>query len=390
MLPTSPYYPDPDRDAFAQMLIRYLRSRGEPRTLRYDPERFALHLDDDQVALEARYQAFLAADGDTHDQVMDSLFQGMRPRVILSLADVLPKLRPVLHSGMVLANQSLQAAVEHLEIGRVATHPWLSDLSWGLVIDESNAFVPVTAEQIRQWSSRLDALLGHAQSIFAERPVEWRSLGAGLHQAICANQLAASRLLSSRQWLANLSLTQPVALAPARNCLLVADATQIAGLQHAIEIAESWALDDVHGLPPIMLQATEKGWEIYTPAFDSPVFPVFRAVQMKYLSQIYREQAFWLSKQDRAAYFPELAVARKAGEVVSYTVFSEEITEPQWLPVADEIAFFPQDESAVPVPVKWAAVAKEGLLKSVGAALNPPRYSIGQFPSQAWFGGKRS
>ena len=390
MLPTSPYYPDPDRDAFAQMLMRYLQSRGESRTLRYDPKRFALHLDDDQVALEARYRMFLAADGDTHDQMMDSLFQGMRPRAILSLADVLPKLSPVLHSGMVLANLSLQAAIEPLHIGQVAAHSWLSDLSWGLVIDESNAFVPVTAEQVRQWNSQLDALLRHAQSALWERPVEWRSLGAGLHQAICADQLAASRLLSSRQWLANLSLSQPVALAPARNCLLVADATQTVGLQHAIEIAESWALEDVHGLPPILLQATEKGWEIYTPAFESPVFPAFRAVQLKYLSHIYREQAFWLSKQDGAAYFPELAVAKKAGETVSYTVFSEEITEPQWLPVADEIAFFPQDESAMPVPVKWAEVAKEGLLKSVGTNLNPPRYCIEQFPSQAWFGGKRS
>lgn len=384
MLPTSPYYPDPDRDAFAQMLMRYLQSRGESRTLRYDPKRFALHLDDDQVSLEARYQTYQAADVEAHDQMMDLLFHGMRPRAVLSLADVLPKLRPVLHSGMVLAKQSLQAAVEDLEIGRVATHPWLSDLSWGLVIDESDAFVPVTSEQIRQWNSRLGTLLGHAQSTFAERPVEWRSLGAGLHQAICADQLAASCLLSSRQWLTNLSLTQPVALAPARNCLLVADATQIAGLQHAIEIAESWALDDVHGLPPIMLQATEKGWVIYTPAFDSPVFPAFRAVQMKYLSQIYREQAFWLPKQHRAAYFPELAVARKAGEVVSYTVFSEGITEPQWLPVADEIAFFPQDEDAMPVRVKWAEVAKEGVLRSVGTNLNPPRYCIEQFPAQAW------
>lgn len=346
MLPTSPYYPDPDRDAFAQMLMRYLRSRGDSRTLRYHPEGFALHLDNDQIVLEARYQAFLAADGDTHDQVMDSLFQGMRPRAILRLPDVLPKLRPVLHSGMVLANQSMQAAMEHLQIGQVATHPWLSDLFWGLVIDDSDAFIPVTVEQTKQWNSQLDALLGHAQNTLWEHPVEWRFLGEGLYQAICADQLAASRLLASRQWLANLSLTQPVALAPARNCLLVADATQIAGLQYAIEIAESWALEDVHGLPPIMLQATEKGWEIYTPAFDSPVFPAFRAVQLKYLSQIYREQAFWLSKQDGAAYFPELAVARKAGEIVSYTVFSEGITESQWLPVSDEIAFFTQDEGA--------------------------------------------
>lgn len=42
------------------------------------------------------------------------------------------------------------------------------------------------------------------------------------------------------------------------------------------------------------------------------------------------------------------------------------------------------------MPVKWAEVAKDGLLKSVGTNLNPPRYCIEQFPSQAWFGGKRS
>jgi len=100
------------------------------------------------------------------------------------------------------------------------------------------------------------------------------------------------------------------------------------------------------------------------------------------MAALYNEQRHWLMQSQALAgketvYIPELVAARAAdGSLINYTVVTEEVTLPHWLPKADTVVFMGKGEDASPLPLAWNLIVNKGLLKQVDVDLALPRYVL--------------
>ncbi|MCY1399000.1 hypothetical protein D9M71_140470 [compost metagenome] len=383
--PLHPAFPDSERDAFADLFMRYLRHRNEPRELHYDAAHFSLRLGADEVALEGRYAQFLEADAATHDAMMESLYQSVQPPADHALEQALPRLRPVLRSRARQANQRLMLAAKGVDLGGEALLPYVGDLAWGLVLDAPGGYQVVTQRQLEHWRLDLPTLL--QRSLGNLQPVRVEKLSPGLYQLTSADALVCGHLLHDT-WLASLGLSgTPVVMAPSRDLLLVADASQPNALAGLLERAEQPLFNGEFALSAQCLTPQEEqGWYRVDLPTDMAEYSTWRSQQLRHLARLYNEQGHWLKQTQPgdAPYIPELAIARgPGGQLFSYAVVSAAGDLAHWLPRADKVVFMPEGD-AKPLPVAWSDVQDSLGLAPVLPEEALPRFLIATFPTEAW------
>lgn len=379
--PLHPAFPDPERDAFADILLSYLRHRGEARELEYKPEYFTLRLGSDEVALDGRYQRFLAADAQTHDAMMDQLYSGMQPAQTYSLQQALPLLRPVLRSRARQENLRLSSVVAGLDVDHEALQAWVGDLAWGLLLDVPNGYQSVRQSQVSGWGLSMPELLKRALTNLPALSVN--TLSPGLYSLTSSGGLASGHLLNKGLRLPG----RPVVIAPNRDLVLIANADVPQALSALFKQAEE-AMGNEFALS--MQTLTLKGtsdWRPLALSESMDIYPIWRSQQLRGMAALYNEQRHWLMQSQALAgketvYIPELVAARAAdGSLINYTVVTEEVTLPHWLPKADTVVFMGKGEDASPLPLAWNLIVNKGLLKQVDVDLALPRYVLEGYPA---------
>lgn len=374
------------RDEFAGMLMNYLKMHTEPRPMTYRAEDFALVLGDQQVALESHYQRFLAASPKEHDAVMHSISLDLQPlQPISGYRQVQGLLMPVLRSRMQSNNRALQLKAQKIDAGEELLLPFAGDLAVGLVIDRPTMMQPVVEEDMPRWQVTAEAARRAAlANLLRDSAPSFEEVSPGIFQSAWADGYDAARLLSPPLF-KTLSLPgETIALASNADRVWATGGRNPKTILKLIELAADSLLNEGKPLTPDLLILKGDHWQLWTLAAIYPAYGQHRDLVKLWMQDVYEQQLAALKQiytdKNRDPYVATYAVARKDNRVESYTVWTEGIGVPIWLPETDTIVLVPEGEEPFPVP-RSRVEAVLGPLPVVANLKAPSRVEVRGFPS---------
>ena len=375
------------RDEFAGMLMNYLKMHNEPRPMTYRAGDFALVLGDDQVALESHYQRFLAARPKEHDAVMHSIYLDLQPpQPISGYRQVQGLLMPVLRSRMQSSNRALQLKAQKIDAGEELLQPFAGDLAVGLVIDRPTMMQPVVHEDLARWQVTAEAARSAAlANLLRVSAPSFEEVDEGIFQSAWADGYDAPRLLSPPLFKTLNLPGETIALTSNADRVWATGSRNPQTIVKLIELAADSLLNAGKPLTPDLLILKEDRWQLWTLAPTHPAYGQHRDLVKLWMRDVYEQQQAALQQiytdKNRDPYAASYAVARRDNRVESYTVWTEGIGVPFWLPETDTIVFVPVDEEPFHVP-RSRVEAVLGPLTAVSGLKAPPRVEVRGFPSK--------
>lgn len=375
------------RDDFARMLMNYLNKHNEPRSMKYRAEDFALVLGDDQVALESHYQRFLAATPQEHDAVMHSIHQDLQPLQPASgYRQIQGLLMPVLRSRMQSNNRALQLKAQKIDAGEELLQPFAGDLTVGLVIDRPTMMQSLAQEDLARWQVKAETARSAAlANLLRDSAPSFAEVESGIFQSAWADGYDAPRLLSPPLFKPLNLPGETIALASNADRVWATGSRNPQNIVKLIELAADSLLNEGKPLTPDLLVLKEDRWQLWTLETTHPAYGQHRDLVKLWMQDVYEQQQAALQQiytdKSRDPYVATYAVARRNNRVESYTVWTEGIGIPFWLPETDTIVFVPKDEEPFPVP-RSRVEAVLGPLPVVTNLKAPSRFEVRGFPSE--------
>lgn len=393
-------------EEFAEMVKTALKTRGEARTLRYEPVRFALIVENESgepqqlFGLAAMFDEYNTAHETERNSVIDrycSFFLGVNrnslPDTFAEAKDGLMliirhrylyqvmQMRLALEQGITAKSDELpqDQEIPHVIVG--------DDFAAGLSYDFPDAMIQITGRQLSKWGVSFDEVYQCALENLrkrSEKPLV--EAVTGVYISNWQDGYDASRILLT-DMIQNLPFKgTPVVMLPSAENMVMTGSDDLEGLASVLNVIEPMA-DKPRSMVgvPLVLRAGE--WVAFEMAPEHPLYERFRVLRISATARSYADQrgvvSEWLqSIGEPAVVTPYLATQRKDGSVSSCSVWPEGV--PCVIPRADSVVFTGDSQDSNQEVV--ACNTWERVLEVVGGLLkptpfHPELYRATRFPS---------
>ncbi|HIA50640.1 MAG TPA: hypothetical protein EYN91_00890 [Candidatus Melainabacteria bacterium] len=391
---------------FAEMVKAALQSRGEDRTLRYEPVRFALIVENESgepqqlfglaamfdeynTALESernavvdRYCSFFLGVNrnnlpETFEEAKDGLMLIIRHRYLYQVM----QMRLALEQGITANSDELpqDQEIPHVVIG--------DDFAAGLSYDFPDAMIQITGRQLAKWGVSFDQVYQCALENLkkrSEKPLVEAVTGVFIsnwQDGYDASRILLTDLIQSLPFQG-----APVAMLPSAENLVMTGADDMEGLASVLNVIEPMA-DKPRSMVGVPLVLRGGEWVPFEIQEGHPLYERFRVLRISATARSYADQrgvvSEWLqSIGEPAVVTPYLATQRKDGSVSSCSVWPEGV--PCVIPRADSVVFTGDSKESNQEVV--ACNTWEKVLEVVGGLLkptpfHPELYRVSRFPS---------
>lgn len=257
------------RDSFAKRVMERLREQGWLQPISYDPEGFTLWLGEPAgvVALHRIFHDWSKhprrAEAATFDEAIAFIHDLGPPPPFETAA---PMLRPAIRGRAVV--EAVLRDPTNADGTSVPTSQALGEhLTCHVALDRPSSLTLVDGEALKAWGRTFEECLEIALSnLRASNPVRFERHELGFLFAICEDHNEAARLMTPEVFTGLELEGDPVVVAAARNCVLVAGAKDIKALTLIGGFAPNYLED--HGWPlsyaPMILR--EGQWRGFRPS----------------------------------------------------------------------------------------------------------------------------
>lgn len=389
------FWGPPSRDKFAHLIMEELRKRGEARALNYDAGRFRIAVTGGSfMNLTNGYQEYCAAAAPKRSEVLKRFLSAWsapeRTQLPEAFEDVHPDLLPVVRSRFYYAAADLQGRAQGGK-GMDIPQQILGDhLCVSLVYDLPTAMRSIGQEDLDRWEVTFyEALEASLRNLEQMGPTAFMAIPEK-HIYISANHdnYDASRLLIL-DLIRRLEVRgDPVVLVPNRDTLIVTGTEEEEGLAFLATAAEK-SFQEPRPISAIPLVLQDDEWQTWQPAWNSPLAPTFRNLQLRSLGAEYNDQKDLLDDLHQQQQQDLFVASFKAYELPtdkqlrSFCVWVDGADS--LLPETDEVHLYrpgPNNSQGKVVAVaSWRQVQEVcgELLEPTG--LYPERYRVREFPS---------
>jgi hypothetical protein len=255
-------------DDFAERVIRRLRDLGWPHEVRYVPGKFAIETDDKGGVLNLRN---LFNDWRTYPrheraaQIDRAIAPVFESGLYETYEDAAPKLIPLVRSLTDLQGIALESDPPSLELWQ-PVRPIAGPLAALVAIDLPNSVSFLPHDKLEEWGKSFDEVFERSmENLVAESPVRFERMPEGFYLSDYRDTFDSSRLLMPELFVALQLPGDPVAVAIARDKLVVAGSQDISALNAmAAFVVEAFnqASRPMSWLPLIL---RDRAWEPFEP-----------------------------------------------------------------------------------------------------------------------------
>ena len=382
------------KDAFADLLRRKLGRQGEQRPIRYDKDRFCLHLGNDQtIYLKNVFEEYCAAPPAAKEEVLRRVIILQTPAEMATRFDeALPHLIPRVRERYFFSSLLLTFEAEgRTKLPDFAFKPLTEHFAVELAYDLPESSMQVMKQSLEDWKTTLDDALGLAHpNLQAMTTKPLKTLRPGLYVSPWTDTYAPSRLLLPEYLAGHAVKGEPVAAVANRDLLLLTGSRDPEGLE---EMARR--VHQAQSQPRFMtghaLVLSEGAWSNYIPEPDQPSYTDFQQLRQGSMAGFYEAQKTHLDviheRKGIDIYVASISLIRhkETNQVRSYCVWAEGVDA--LLPEADDVVFQRADASGgpdrkwTPVVAPWSTVRSRLESFMEPADGYPVRYRVKTFPS---------
>jgi hypothetical protein len=383
----------PDKNDFAQMMVKLLREAGEQRPIEYDQHEFLLRLGaETRVHLGNLYADYLAASRKDRVELLAKLARLTQPAQEMELSypsakdKLLPRVRERFYHEAVRLDAIYHGAKEN-EFKPMPTRLLNEHLTVEVVIDMPDRVGIVSQEQLNEWRVTFDdALALGRENLWKLSTKSFQQLGRGLYLSNVGDTHDASRMfLHDLVWQHEVK-GRHVVITPNRNVLLVSGSEEEEGLAKMIEMAEE-VMQQPRAQTGMAFELHDATWKPFFPPPQSPIYHRFRNLAIQSTARDYGEQKKLLDKifekRGKDIYIGEpIYFRKKDGSLFSMGTWARGVET--LLAETEFVAFGVADINGKPRSLGYAPwdrvheVARQLLHQSKDY---PPRYHVVDFPS---------
>lgn len=383
----------PNRDKFAQLVIRSILRAGEKRQLAYDRDDFRIHPQNDlktYIELDNLFDSYSAAEADARKDLMQVAVRSwfveineVPGKFDAAQHDLLPAIHPRWH---------FEQSLLQMRLGGSKPPEWPYDLlgehfAVSLIYDLPDAPQILPEVQFEEWGvTYFDALQAACLNLAEHGETVFGKVGdALLYVSNTRDKYDAARLVLP-DLIHQFELRgDPVAMIPNRDQLILTGADDAEGLMMMAALTEE-ALKQPEPILGIPLRLVKNEWTDWIPTEGHPAYLPLKILQMQSLGECNNQQKELLEKL-HAKTGDKLFVAsysgmksQETGKAFSYCVWTKGV--PSLLPRTDKILFVSRPE-ADDVVADWERV--ESVVGNLITPLDmyPARYRVSDFPTRA-------
>jgi hypothetical protein len=384
----------PNREKFARMVIAGIRRAGEQRKIHFDPERFCLRPESDDVSvmnLTNVYAEFCAAGKDLRPKLLSNLVRNWfadRRALPPAFGDVHPDLLPTVRSRTYFEFATLQLKLEGSRTAADYPQQILADhLAIGLVYDLPESMRTIVAQDLENWQvSFYEALEAACANLRQKEDPVFVSPHEGVYFSATGDNYDASRLILTDMMHQFDVRGEMIAMVLNRDTLAITGSDCMPGLK-IIAARARQALAEPRPISTIALRLAGDEWQEWLPPLDHSLHQEFALLRMQSVGQQYAEQKELLDEHYQRmrndVFVATFSAVRNAqtGAVNSYCVWSDGAVS--LLPKTDLVYFFRPGatERGIVASCRWDSLERE--LRPLIEPLDfyPPRYRVRSFPS---------
>jgi len=297
-----------------------------------------------------------------------------------------PKLMPVVRSvgGMALARQGVAGAAPKPGTQPVQ-RPLVADLAVGLVIDLPTSMAYVQEKALDDWGVTWEQALQDAIANLRGLPEHggWKQIAPGVWSGEWGDSYESSRLLIP-DLIYRVGISDPVAMAPFRDSLLVTSAANPEGIAKMVQIAHDALNDRGRWVSFELLRLDGTTWLPFTPTGEAATHQAQMMVRSR--AEDYESQRHildgQLEDQQLDIFVASCSLLRKGdGPITSYAVWSEDVDT--LLPEADSVVLIYKDgDKDWLTRLPWGVVREQFGHLMEPTDYVPTRYRLRQFPER--------
>ncbi|MCE9581190.1 MAG: hypothetical protein K8T20_01605 [Planctomycetes bacterium] len=381
---------DLDPAGFAAMFQARLRAAGERRPVTFDAGAFSLAVGGDiRIFLQNHYDEYRAAPPAEREALMARAVRAFAAPLEIpgDFAAALPGLLPRVRERVFHDFIAIRRQVEPGGFPEIPHRVFGGQFAASLAYDGPDSVAAVGAEALRGWKMGFeDALAAAAANLERRSGGDWERPAPGVLASPWHDDHDAARVLLI-DLVRGLGLPgDPVAVIASQNQVLLAGADDAAGLAAMGGLARE-ALKRPRAMSGAAIRLEGRNWVPFAPAGG-----VFRELRLHGVARDFHEQGELLKaafeKKGEDVFVAALMLFQnpKSGELSTLTSWAQDVES--LLPEAEGIAFGLM-ERGKPKGIR-AKVGWDVARRVLGAAmkdegLNPPRFRVSGFPTEAQF-----
>jgi hypothetical protein len=225
-------------DQFARRVMRRLHQLGWSRSIRYDPDAFAIVVDGDAGQL---FLGNIYRDWETYprheraaqlDRAIAFMFEEDEDKTLEEVADrLVPVIRNLRDLQALALESESDPSPEIWQPHRVLVDP----LGVVLAIDRPHSIALVQASKLERWGCSFDTALDRAMAnLISKSPVRFKRMREGFYVSDYGDAHDSSRLLMPELFRALQLKGEPIAVVISRSCVAVAGSEE-RGALHAMQ-----------------------------------------------------------------------------------------------------------------------------------------------------------
>ena len=303
--------------------------------------------------------------------------------------DVIALLRPVVRFEHEFSLHSLQAQVQMgREMDRMCRQTVVNDVVAALAIDMPDSMSLVTEEHLKEWGVTFEDAFDQATLNLRGHTEQegWKAIRPGVWSGEWGDSYESSRILLPDVF-HRLGISDPVAMVPFRDAILVTSARDELGLERMLDIVER-AIETTNrwiSFKPAILQ--EKAWLPFTP--PPALQERFRRIAITNSSSTYSQQKELLDskfkKESEDVFVATYSVLETDGKAMSWATWTKGVSH-ALLPITDLVILGAPEELDLPtLIVPWDRVRELVGHLMLTTEINPPRFRVREFPSSDEF-----
>jgi uncharacterized protein DUF1444 len=288
----------PEKDDFAQMLLKRIRKSGDHGPLTYDSAGFRFVRTESNVFfLDNLYQEYLRA-GRRDRKTLINNFLAMWNTMDLELpeefSDARADLLPALRARSYL---EIDIQVTSNKEGPPPYEPIGEHLALMLVYDLPTSMKILEPEAFERWGVSFYEAMEVAKQNLNEKPTQFAQIGSAY--ALVNNDGYDATRLVSLDFIRQLKVSgDTIAMVPNRERLYIAGSDDPDGLAFMIQFAEA-DVQHERFVTGFAFRLNGDEWEPWLPPGDHPLYERYRQLQVQTIGQMYAAQAELLNKRHR-------------------------------------------------------------------------------------------
>jgi hypothetical protein len=385
----------PDKDGFAQKMIKLLRESGEDRPLEYDSEEFLLRLGEShQIFLGNVYDEYLAEPRAGRKELLARFVRVAHSADRdheMSFAEakgrLLPRVRERFYHESIRLN-ALKSSEKDGEFKPFPTRLLNDHLTVELVIDLPDKVGVMSAMQLDDWGVSFDDAIAIGRENFWKLSTKsFDQLGPGLYVSSVGDTHDASRMfLHDLVWQHEVR-GQHVVIPANRNVLLLCGSEDVDGLLKMAELADE-VMQQPRAQTAMAFVLHDATWKPFLPPVGSPAYHPLRNLAIQSMMRDYDEQKGLLEKifeKKGRDIFVGSASGMKRNidqSIFTFSTWAENVET--LLPETEYVAFgrdVGEGEGALAGFGRWERVVKVAGELMQRTVDYPPRYFVKSFPT---------